>query len=88
MSPNSILGRYPVTLHDLSETKMIDIKSGKHLRAESQVVPGDGGEIGDQLLVLAPALLRRQSGKKSIRLTQELILVELYKPLGRQGIST
>ena len=81
------LCRLVVDLCEVSDLKMIDIKSGKQLRSESQLVANGEGTIGDQLLVLTPALMRRQSANNYIRLTQEVILVELYKPVGRRGRS-
>ena len=82
------LGRTPVTLHQMAFFKMIDVRSGKHLRAESRIVANERGEVGDEILILAPALFRRQSSSQYVRLTQKVILVELYQPLGRRRGNT
>lgn len=78
------LGRRSVTSSDIPDFKIVDIKSGKHLRADSQVVPDNNGRIGDRLLILTPALVRCRPGSRSVRLSQEAILVELNSPLGRR----
>jgi len=79
--------RRSITSSDIQDFKMVDIKSGKRLKMDSQVVPNNNGRIGDQILILTPALIRCQPGSMSVRLSQQAILVELDNPLGRRGRS-
>lgn len=62
---------------------MIEVATGKTLKADSPVTPDGKGDIGDQILVLSPALSRRDADR-FIPLSQAVILVELYYPLGRR----
>ena len=53
------------------------------LKPDSLVVSDSNGFIGEQIMMLSPALVRRDEDK-IVRLSQEVLLVELYKPLGRR----
>ena len=62
---------------------MIDAATGKTLKPDSPVTPDAHGDIGDRIMVLAPGLWRHDRDKV-VPLSQEIILVELYNPVGRR----
>ena len=69
----------------ITEAKLIDVMSGKTLKATSAVVADERGRIGSYIATLAPSLLRYEPHRQPIRLTQEVVLVALDEPLGRSG---
>lgn len=77
-----------VTLDNLAVVKMVDIGTGKTLKADSPVEADEKGQIGQQILLLAPALFRCDRGRKPFLLVKAVILVQLYKPLGRRRAVT
>lgn len=62
---------------------MIDVTTGKTLKPDSPIVSDSSGYIGDRMMTLSPALYRRDDDK-FVLLSQEVILVKLYEPLGRR----
>ena len=74
---------YPVSKHSLGRYRMIDVATGKTLKPESPIVSDSSGNIGVRMMTLSPALYRRKDDE-SVLLSQEVILVELYKALGRR----
>lgn len=75
---------YSVSKTGLSECRMIDVASGKTLKRDSVVVSDSDGVIGEYIMTLWPALYRCDDKDKFVPLSQEIILVELDKPLGRR----
>ena len=69
---------------ELSKCGMVDVATGKTLKPESPVHVKSSGAIGEEIMLLAPALLRRNIVQDWIELVQEVKLVELYRPLGRR----
>ncbi|KAL8840763.1 MAG: hypothetical protein Q9170_001201 [Blastenia crenularia] len=74
---------YSVTRETLSKFKLIDIGSGKTLKPDSPVQSDEQGHIGTPIMVLAPALYRCDPGQSALLLVKEVVLVRLFKPLGR-----
>ena len=66
---------------DLVDSKIIDAKTAKTLKADSPVVAKQNGTIGNQIALLTPSLIRCTPGEKPVRLTPEVVLAELYHPL-------
>ena len=77
-----------LTHHQLSASKVIDVETGKTLKVDSPVQQDERGELGRNILLLAPALYRHNPGQASIQLVKETVLVKLDKPLGRRRAAT
>lgn len=88
MTGTSITKKWVLTKEHLTCVKMIDAKTGKTLKAESPLMANEDGYIGQQIAPLAPALRRHLLGQNSVGLTQEVLLVELFYPLGRRRANT
>ncbi|KAL8847995.1 MAG: hypothetical protein Q9221_006957 [Calogaya cf. arnoldii] len=69
---------------ELANFKLIDIVSRKTLKMNSPVRPDEKGDIGIQIMMLAPALYRRDPGQAALLLVTETDLIELHTPLGRR----
>ena len=87
MSIHMIFDHRVVPKELLGQIRVIDAATGKTLKPDSLVVPDRDGNIGEQVMTLSPALYRRDQAK-FIPLSQEVILVELYQPLGRRRALT
>ncbi|KAL8653947.1 MAG: hypothetical protein Q9226_003637 [Calogaya cf. arnoldii] len=75
--------------HDqLSTATVIDVDSGKTLKADSPIQQDERGELGKHIMLLAPALYRHNPGQARILLVKEIVLVKLRKPLGRRRAAT
>ncbi|KAI4226960.1 MAG: hypothetical protein L6R36_002774 [Xanthoria steineri] len=77
-----------LTHNQLSTSRVIDIETGKTLKADSPIEQDMKGEIGRNILLLAPALYRHNPGQAPIQLVKETVLVKLHKPLGRRRALT
>jgi len=84
MTTTNISQRYLLSKHNLADLKAIDAKTGKTLKADSPVVTNEDGNIGAQIALLTPGLWRLGPDEKPVCLTQEVLLIELYHPLGRR----
>ena len=73
----------PIATDLLQICKMVDFKTGKHLKPDSAVVADKDGVIGKFVIGLEPALRRVTKGKVTT-LHQATILVELLYPLGKR----
>ncbi|KAL8705485.1 MAG: hypothetical protein Q9201_001416 [Fulgogasparrea decipioides] len=72
---------YTLTQEDLLRSKVIDVTTAKTLKVDSPVESNGKGEIGEQILLLAPALYRQDSEYSSLLLVKKVVLVKLDKPL-------
>ena len=88
MTKTKINKHYKLSRPDLVQRKVIDAKTGKTLKADSPIVEKEDGTIGEQVALLTPALFRCLPGEHPVRLTQEVILAELYHPLRRRRANT
>ncbi|KAL8681935.1 MAG: hypothetical protein Q9186_001943 [Xanthomendoza sp. 1 TL-2023] len=88
MSEVDLFKEYRLGQQHLSELKLIDVVTGKTLNAGSPVQPEENGYIGQQIMVLAPALHRCVSGQAPLVLVKEIDVVKLHKPLGRRRAAT
>ncbi|KAL8736566.1 MAG: hypothetical protein Q9181_002357 [Wetmoreana brouardii] len=76
---------YTLMQDDLSSSKVIDVATAKTLKVDSPVEANARGQIGRQILLLAPALYRQDSEHSGLLLVKKVVLVELDKPLGKRG---
>ena len=82
--PQLLVTRFkPVTIDMLEKSKMLDSKSGKHLKPDSAVVADKDGAIGNFIIGLEPELCRVAKGKETM-LYPGTILVELFHPLEKR----
>ena len=84
----TIGSRLLLSRDDLAYHKAVDVRTGKTLKKDSPVVANGQGTIGEQIAQLAPALWRSVAGENPVRLTQPIILVELYFPVRRRPANT
>lgn len=84
MTSTKIYRRLALSKDDMTRARMIDAATAKTLRADSPIVERSDGFIGEQIALLSPALVRNTQGGTPVYLTQAVILVELYYPLGRR----
>lgn len=87
LSSTSVLTRSPIPKTHLGHYRMIDVGTGKTLKPDSPIIPNRDGDIGDEIMVVTPGLLRHDA-EKMVPLLHEKVLVELYKPLGRRRAAT
>ena len=74
----------PALEEDVKKFRLVESKTFKHLKPSSIVVANKGGQIGDSIIVFEPALSRvDRDGNQNI-LVPEMILVELFHPLGKR----
>lgn len=88
MTDTPISERLLLSRNDLADVKVIDVTTGKTLKADSSVVENAEGMIGEQIALLSPALWRCIPGEKEVLLTREVILAELFYPLSRRRANT
>lgn len=73
-------------LHEVQRCNMIDLSSQKIIRPDSVLKVGEDGRIGEQILVVQPALIRtpREAGPNAV-LCKPSMLVRLDEPMGRKS---
>ncbi|KAL8715915.1 MAG: hypothetical protein Q9220_000582 [cf. Caloplaca sp. 1 TL-2023] len=73
-----------ITPDHLKNSKAIDLATGKTLKIDSSVEVNEQGRVGFRLMVLAPALYRKNPDNSKLLLVKEMMLVKLLKPLGKR----
>lgn len=77
-----------VYVYEVPSYEMMDIMSHKIIRPDSIIKVADDGRIGEQILVIQPALLRDQKeGNGSVLLCKPTVLIRLDEPMGRRNRS-
>ena len=72
--------------HELQRFNMMDLLSHKIIRPDSVLKVAEDGRIGEQMLVVQPALLRSQKdGGGNAVLCKPIILVKLDEPMGKRN---
>ncbi|MCJ1263738.1 hypothetical protein MMC22_003608 [Lobaria immixta] len=75
-------------VHELQRCLMMDVASHKIIRPDSALKVAEDGRIGEQVLVLHPALIRTQrEGGGTLVLCKPTMLVKLDEPMGRRNKS-
>lgn len=75
-----------VFVNEIQKCEMVDITSHKIIRPDSVLKIAEDGRIGEQMLVVQPALLRGQKDSgSSIILCKPTVLVRLDEPMGRKN---
>ena len=75
-----------VFVYEVKDSSMIDITTQKMIRPDSNLKIAEDGRIGQEMLVLAPAVLREQKGGKSrILVSKPTVLVKLDEPMGKRS---
>lgn len=75
-----------VFVFEIKSSSMIDITTHKILRPDSVLKVAEDGRIGEEKLVVAPALLRlHKDGKGKVLVCKPTILVKLDEPMGKRG---
>lgn len=78
-----------VFVYEIKDSSMIDIMTHKVIRPDSVLKVAQDGQIGEEMLIVSPALLRVQKdGKGKVLICKPTILVKLDEPMGkrRRGI--
>lgn len=73
-------------INEVQRCNMIDLSSHKIIRPDSMLKVGEDGRIGEQMLVVQPALIRtpREAGPNAV-LCKPSMLVRLDEPMGRKS---
>lgn len=73
-------------INELQKCEMMDIITHKMIRPDSILKIAENGRIGEQMLVVQPALLRTLKGNNdSVILCKPLVLVRLDEPMARRN---
>ena len=76
----------PVFRHELQKCEMMDMSSHKTIRPDNILKIADDGRIGEQMLCVQPALLRKnRDSAGSTMLCKPIILVKLDEPMARRN---
>ena len=75
-----------VFIYEVKDCSMIDITTQKIIRPDSNLKIAEDGRIGQEMLVLTPALLRDQKdGKSRVLVCKSTVLVKLDEPMGKRS---
>ena len=75
-----------VFVYEVKDSSMIDITTQKIIRPDSNLKTAEDGHIGQEMLVLTPALLRDQKdGKSRLLICKPTVLVKLDQPMGKRS---
>lgn len=77
---------FTMYVNELQRLHMMDLFSHKIIRPDSVLKVAEDGRIGEQMLVVQPALLRSQKdGGGTVVLCKPMVLVRLDEPMGRRN---
>lgn len=75
-----------IFVYEVKDSSMIDITTQKIIRPDSNLKVADDGRIGQEMLVITPALLRDQKdGRSRILICKPTVLVKLDEPMGKRS---
>ncbi|KAL8945800.1 MAG: hypothetical protein Q9222_007711 [Ikaeria aurantiellina] len=84
ITSRNLLSTYTLNKDDLSIAKLIDVSTRRTLKVDSPFQADEQGQIGTQIMLLAPGLYRINTSTAPLPLVKEIKLIELFKPLGRR----
>jgi len=74
-----------VFFYEIKDCSMTDIATHKVIRPDSVLKVAEDGKIGEEVLVMSPALLRvHKEGKGKVLVCKPTILVKLDEPMGKR----
>ena len=72
--------------HEIPNSSMVDVATHKIIRPDSVLKIGEDGRIGEEMLVVSPALVRDpKEGKGKVLVCKPTVLVKLDEPMGKRG---
>ena len=72
--------------YEIQNSSMIDLMTHKIIRPDSVLKIADDGRLGEEMLVVSPALVRDQrDGRGKVMVCKPTVLVKLDEPMGRRG---
>lgn len=71
--------------NEIQHYQLVDNATHKIIRPDSALKIGEAGRIGDEMLVVSPALLRRRDGDHRAIITRPTVLVKLDQPMEKRG---
>lgn len=72
--------------HEIPNCSMVDITTHKIVRPDSMLKVGDDGRVGEEMLVVSPALVREHTdGKGRVMVCKPTVLVRLDEPMGKRS---
>ena len=75
-----------VFVYEVKDSSMIEITTQKIIRPDSNLKIAEDGRIGQEMLMLTPALLRDQKdGKSRVLVCKPTVLVKLDEPMGKRS---
>lgn len=87
--PTTILTRHkPAVMEDLKRYRVVEARSGKHVKPVSAVAADEHGVIGHYIINLEPALYRVNGNQEEVVLLLPMFLIELLHPLGKRNRSS
>jgi len=81
---NPLLRYYHVNSEHLSTARFMDLGTRRLLKPGSAVDAESNGDIGHVIIPLEPHLSRENEGKKGTILRQEMLLLQLNRPLKKR----
>lgn len=71
--------------YEIQNSSMIDIMTHKIIRPDSMLKVAEDGRIGEEMLVVSPALVRDQKdGNGKVMVCKPTVLVRLDEPMGKR----
>ncbi len=72
--------------YEIQNSSMIDLATHKVIRPDSILKVAEDGRIGEEVLVVAPAMVREQrGGQGKVMVCKPTVLVKLDEPMGRRS---
>lgn len=72
--------------YEIQNSSMMDLMTHKVIRPDSVLKVAEDGRIGEEVLVVSPALVRDQKeGKGKVMVCKPTVLVKLDEPMGKRS---
>lgn len=76
--------QHTIYRNEIQHYQLIDNATHKIIRPDSAVKIAEDGRIGNELLVISPALLRNKDGDNGAVISRPTVLVKLDQPMARR----